>query len=326
MSGLMNLEGDAPATIVGPGPGGEAPAVDTTSAPLPAAPAPSGEEEPEPQDVVTDAAGRKLVPLDALKATRQELKAAKQLAQAADQMRDAAQRGEQLGQFFQTIEPLLAKLRARPDIVANIMGAQAPAPDPGYPPPGYVQGAPPDPEEIILPKQDAEDLARTLELYTPEGVPDLKRARKIAMMMRGTARQEAYGAVAPIAQTTAQQQSVGLQAQYAQVRDKAGRTVNQNVLQQLWQIVPPEVVARDPNVAGVLYYAAKGYAAHHGLDEPLPPARAPITSEAPGGRPATAAATLSELDRHIQQSMQTTEKNYTERAARYRPGAINVLE
>lgn len=323
MSGLMNLEGDVPATIVGPGPTAEAPPPESISAPpaSPPAPAPAVEEEPEPQDVVTDAAGRKLVPLDALRATRQELKTAKQLASAAEQMREAAQRGEQLGQFFQTIEPLLAKLRARPDIVANIMGAPAEAPPPASH--GQPQA---DPAEVILPKQDAEDLARTLELYTPEGLPDLARARKVALMMRGTARQEAYGAIAPIAQTTAQQQSVGLQQQYAQVRDKAGRTVNHAVLQQLWNIVPPEVVARDPNVAGVLYYAAKGYAAHHGLDEPLPAARAPITSEAPGGRPTSVAATLSELDRHIQQSMQTTEKNYAERAARYRPGAINILE
>ena len=98
MSGAINLEGDGPATIVGP-----SPAPEPVQAPAPA-PEPVVDDEADLPEAVTDATGRKLVPLDALKATRQELKAAKQLASAAEQLREAAQRGEQLGQFFQTIE------------------------------------------------------------------------------------------------------------------------------------------------------------------------------------------------------------------------------
>ena len=88
---------------------------------------------------------------------------------------------------------------------------------------------------------------------------------------------------------------------------------------------PPELVARDPQVAGVLYYAAKGYAAHHGLDEPIPPARAPILSEASGGgRPAAPA--LTSFDQAIRKAMQVSEKAYSETGSRFKPGAINVLE
>lgn len=320
MSGVV-LEGDGqPGTIVGPSLG--APAADPPEPVVePQAPV---DEDAEPADAVTDATGRKLVPLDALKATRQELKAAKQLAAQAEAMQDAAARGEQLGVFFQNISPLLDKLRARPDIVANIMQNQAPppAPPPGYPPPGYVQ----DPGEAVLPKHDAEDLARTLELYTAEGQPDLQRARKLALLMRGVGRQEALGAVAPLSANMAQGQAGTLKTQYAQVKDKAGRTVNNQVLEQIWNIVPPELIARDPAVAGILYYAARGYSAHHGLDEPLPPSRTPILSESAGGRPITATATLSEFDRAMQRSMQISDKQYTEHAARYKPGGINVLE
>lgn len=319
MSGVaVPLEGEGPATIVGPSP----------AAPSAPAPAPPAAPEPAPVDddadlpeAVVDAAGRKLVPLEALKATRNELKAAKQLVGEVEQLREAALRGEQLQGFFGQISPLLDKLKARPDIVANIMQApaQPPPPSPGY-------GPPPDPGEAILPKADAEDLARTLELYTPEGQPDLGRARKIALMMRGTTRQEVLAATAPLNQTIAQGQAGSLKQQYAQVKDKAGRTVNNQVLEQIWNIVPPELIARDPAVAGILYYAARGYSAHHGLDEPVPPARLPPISETPGGRPVSAPAVLSEFDRAMQRSAQISEKQYAERAARYRPGSINVLD
>lgn len=318
MSGVV-LEGDGqPGTIVGPSVAAPA------EPPAPQAPpAEPVDDDAEPADAVVDASGRKLVPLDALKATRAELKAAKQLAAQAEQLQEAAARGEQLGTFFQNISPLLDKLKARPDIVANIMQAQ---PVPPQAPPGY----PPmqqDPGEAILPKHDAEDLARTLELYTPEGQPDLARARKLALLMRGVGRQEALGAVAPLSQNMAQGQAGTLKQQYAQVRDKAGRTVNNQVLDQIWNIVPPELIARDPAVAGILYYAARGYSAHHGLDEPIAPSRAPLVSESAGGRPATTAATtLSEFDRAMQRSMQITDKQYTDHAARYKPGALNVLE
>lgn len=319
MSGAVNLEGEGPATVVGPGPSAT-PAPE--SAPAVEAPgqAPVVEDEADPPDAVVDASGRKLVPLDALKATRQELKAAKQLVGQVEHLREAAARGEQLQGFFGQLSPLLDKLKARPDIVANIMQApMAPPPQAGY-------GPEPDPGEAILAKPDAEDLARTLELYTPEGQPDLTRARKIALMMRGQTRQEVMAATAPLTSTIAHGQAGTLRQQYAQVKDKAGRTVNQQILDQIWNIVPPELIARDPAVGGILYYAARGYAAHHGLDEPVQAQRLPPVSEGPGGRPATATAVLSDLDRAMQRSAQITDKAYTEQAAKYRPNAINILE
>ena len=100
MSGAVSLEGDAPVTIVGPSMGAP-PAAEppVTPEPPPEAPPPEAEEQ-DPPDAVVDAAGRKLVPLEALRATRQELKAAKALAGQVDGLQAAAARGEQLGQFF----------------------------------------------------------------------------------------------------------------------------------------------------------------------------------------------------------------------------------
>ena len=306
----LSLETEAPA-IVGT-PVGDSPAAETP---------PVADEDEEPAGTIHDASGRKLVPLDVLKATRSELKAAKQLSTKVAELEQKAAMGEQLEQWVNTVKPLLTKLKDRPDIVQAVMSGQPPAPTgPASP---YEPAV--DPDEALLPKQDAEDLARTLELYTPEGAPDLKRARKIAAYMRRTGREEAMATTAPLTQTLASGQSGTLKGQYAQVKDKQGRTVNPAILDQLWNIVPAELIAKDPNVAGVLYYAAKGYAAHHGLEEPAPPPRAPVLSEPAGGR-ATPATTLSEFDRAMQRVMQVPDKQYTETAARYKPGAINVLE
>jgi hypothetical protein len=317
--GAMNLEGpqEPAGSIVGPPPIGATPAPVEPLEP-PVAPV---EPDEEPEGVVFDSKGQKLVPLSALQQTRTELKAAKALAGQVEQLKAAAEKGQELEGFIDNIRPLLARLRGRPDIVAAVMG-NTQAPPPG--PPSPYQPAP-DPAEALLPKQDAEDLARTLELYTPEGSPDIARARKLAFFMRRTGGEEAQRLTAPMAQNLAIGQAGTLKQQYATIKDKHGRSVNPQVLNQMWSIVPPELVAQDPNVAGVLYYAAKGYAAHHGLEEPTPAPKAPLLSEPSGGR-APATTTLTDLDERFKKAMQITEKQYTEASGRYKPGAINVLE
>lgn len=307
----INLEtGAQHAEIVGPAPLGQVP----DGAPAPVAPA---EEYPE---AVTDAAGRKLVPVEALHQARQELKAAKQLTSQMEQLREAAARGEQVEQQMEVLRPLLARLKNRPDIVAAAMAPAAPGPIGPQSPYGQ------DPGEQILAKHDAEDLARTLELYTAEGSPDIQRARKIALFMRRTGGEEALRVTAPVQQTVASGQAHSLQAQYSQMRDKAGRTVNPQILQQMFSIVPASLIAEEPNVAGMLYYAAKGYIAHHGMEDPQPAGRPPLVTEPSGGRAPASMPTLTDLDRALSRAMQVTEKQYTESGSRYKPGAINVLE
>jgi len=318
MGGTVSLESETP-PIVGP------PVAAAAATPAPAEPPPEPPPAPvEPEDepvegLVQDARGQRLVPLQALQQTRQELKAAKALVAEVETLKAKAAQGEQVQTWVEQVRPLLDKLKARPDVVQAIMA--------GQPVPGVAAPEPPkvDPDEALLPKQEAEDLARTLELYTPDGQPDVTRARKVAALMRRSADDETARKLAPVMASMAQGQSGTLKAQYATVKDKQGRTVNPQVLDQLWNIVPPELVARDPQVAGVLYYAAKGYAAHHGLDEPTPPPRAPILSEASGGE-RRAAPSLTTFDQAIRKAMQVSEKTYAETGSRFKPGAINVLE
>lgn len=324
IGGSVSLESQEP-TIVGPSmaqpaaqPSAEPAAAEPAVPVVVAGAAPPEDDEPV-EGATEDARGTRYVPLQALQQTRAELKAARALAAEVETLRAKAAQGEQTAQWVESVRPLLDRLKARPDVVQAIMTGQ---PVPGVTAPAAPA---PDPEEALLPRQDAEDLARTLELYTPDGQPDVARARKVAAVMRRTADDETTRKQAPVMQAMAAGQAGTLKGQYATVKDKQGRTVNPQVLDQLWNIVPAELIARDPNVAGVLYYAAKGYAAHHGLDEPVPPSRAPIVSEASGGgRPA--APVLTEFDRNISRAMQVTEKQYSETGAKYKPGAINVLE
>jgi hypothetical protein len=316
MGGPVSLETEQ-ATIVGPPPGGSPP-----EAPPEAPSEPQEGEDEAVEGVVQSATGDKLVPLSVLKRTREDLKAAKEAAKEAETLREQAKVAQERDRQLEQLRPLFDKLRQRPDVVqALLSGQEPPAPAPrGEPQPAV------DPGEALLAKADAEDLARTLELYTPEGQPDINRARKIAAVMRRTSDEEAARRIAPIAQTFAQGQAGTLKQQYAGMKDKQGRTVNPQVLEQLWNLVPAELIAQDPKVAGILYYASKGYAQHHGLDEPVPPPRAPLMTEPAGGSPDRSKPVLTDFDQALRRAMQVSEKDYTEAAARYKPGAINKLE
>jgi len=313
MPGAVTLEGETPTLVSPPVASAETPPADT----------PVGDEDAEPEGITIDLRGEKMVPLSALKAVREKLHATKAEAQAAAQLRaevealrPKAQDAEQVAQWVESVRPLLAKLKDRPDIVRAVME--------GQPTLAGNQAQPPVPTGP-LPLDEAEDLARTLELYDAEGKPDIARAQKMAGKFAKLAGAEASRTVAPITGAMVDAQAGTLKGQYAGLKDKAGRTVNPAVLDQMFKLVPSQLVAQDPNVAGVLYYAAKGYAAHHGLDEPAPPPNMPVVTESAGGGRQTAAQTLSDLDRKFARSM-GSEKTYRETASGFKPGAINVLE
>ena len=269
--------------------------------------------DPDESGVTTvDLQGQKLVPLAALKEARAEAKAAKALAAEVETLRTENLTARQQKDMLDRIQPMLQKLKDRPDLIQQLMGpAPAPADDSG------------------LSDEEASDLARTLDLYTAEGQPDMGRARKAASKIMGPVAKRAeaanQAAMAPIQHELATGKATTLKQQYLGMKDKSGRTVNAQILDQMWNVVPAGLVAPDPNVAGVLYYAAKGYAAHHGLDEPAPPPPALFT-ESPGGSRNPAVPAFSELDKRIAKAMGAGEKTYTATASKFRPNAVNVLE
>ena len=296
----VNLE-EAPTSVEAGAPPVQQPAV-----------SPPVQEPEEPE--VAEVGGRTMVPVEALRQAREEARAAKQLRVEVEALKGQAKSGEELQRWVDTVRPLLAKLNERPDVVQAIMaGKDVPA-----------AGAKP---ANAIPDDRAAKYARRWELFTSAGELDVARAKDILIDQdteaRRVAEEAARAAVGPIQERMARGTAQQVMQQYLGVKDKAGKAVNAAVLQQVWSALPPQM-AEDQNASAWAYYAAKGYAAHHGLDAPEPPGAAVVTESPGGGAPA--AKPMGDVERAIARVLDIDEKRWADRAAKYKPGAINVLE
>jgi len=154
------LDPDQPA----PPPG--APPVAPAPPPAPAPPAAPSPEDEHPDSV--DVAGKKFVPVAALIGERKQRQA----------FQEKAARVDELEQFAREAKPYVEFLKANPDLLKSKDSAPPAA---GAAPPADAQ---------------AELLAKTLDLYTADGKPDLsrantmQRARTIRSQLSGRAERE----------------------------------------------------------------------------------------------------------------------------------------
>lgn len=291
----------------------EAPLEDQTAAPVgivtdPTVPVQATEDEPE--GTVEIPTG-KVVPLQALHAERGRVKEVRGELEAAKQeierMRRDVDEYAALKPKLQEAMPIIEAVRRRPDLVKM---AYEPAPEPAKP-------AGP------LSDSEAEDFAKDLDLYTPEGKPDLARAQRLATRQQALADRAAQTRMAPYEQQTAARQSQDMRQQIVSMKDAQGRTVDQRALDEIWNAVPPELAAR-PEVASVLYYAAKGYAEHHakGRAEPAP---APVVSESLGSARGDGPS-LTAIDERFMKAADIKASDFQKTAARFRAGHSNDLE
>jgi hypothetical protein len=112
----------------------------------------SATPEPEPSAPDVEVDGQKMVPLAALQAERENVRS----------LRERAARADQLETEWRNAQPYVQFLRDNPDLLkprTAPVPAAAPSPEA-------------DPELV--------NLARTLDLYTPEGQPDAKRSAALA--------------------------------------------------------------------------------------------------------------------------------------------------
>ena len=225
-------------------------------------------------------------------------------------MRQQAARAQQLEAWVEQAKPIIEAVRTRPDL---LKAAQGPPPE--------------DPVAARISDEEAALYARDVQLYTAEGKLDvaagrraLAREHKIAY---DAAREAAKEAVAPLQQASSSREAQVQAARVASLKDKQGRTVPQDLVNRLFSQIPPELAA-DPNVASVLYFAAKGMAAHNeeaGISAPPPP----VVTEAPGGRTAPT-VNLSDLDRRMARTLGRTTADYQKSAGKFKPGMPNSLE
>lgn len=282
-----------------------------TVAPEPPAPEPQAPADPD-EDVSDvpqiDLREGKFVPVSAMAAERKKGKEALRAAkEEADSLRAKAKEADEMRASVQAARPWIEALKNRPDLIRQIQ--QAPAPQP---------------EEPTLSPEEAESLARTLELFTPQGEPDVKRAQATAKLVDKLAERKAAKAVAPMIQNDHQRASLTQFQRVLNIRDGFGEGPDPEILKAQWLQMPPEMTA-NPEVAEVLWDRAMGITRRLGKPAPKPPDKAPLVSEAPGGR-TTQPHNLSDLERAVARSRNMTQKQWAESQSGYKPGAFNVLE
>src|SRR6185369_9155306 len=183
--------------------GPEVPAVEPVAeTPVDAAPAEDAPAD-EPAEVeAVEVAGRKYVPVAAVISERKQ--------------RQAAQ------EEINRLKPYADFIEKNPDLVRR----------PAAPPPPTSFGpAPVDPQ--------TEALAKTLDLYTPEGKPDVGRAQMIRTMMAQTATQIAQQQMAPVHQDRNQTASARNYQLALGYKDADGRSPSPEALTEIWRSMDP---------------------------------------------------------------------------------------
>lgn len=295
-AGTLSLE--EPAEIVGQ--------ISETAEPA----APAVEEEAVPEGTIEGSGGVKFVPLSAVIAERTQRKEAAKALTAKDaeiaELKGKAEEWDKIRPAVQAAMPLIEKIKGRADIMAQLDRPPA---------------APETPK--ALSDAEAIEYAKDMDLYKADGTPDVDRAQRLAARQEAIAARQAQRAIAPYQATTVQQASDGLKAQLLSAKDAAGQTVDREALEAMWTIVPPELSAK-PEVAQVLYLAAKGMAAHSGKGAPKPSVPPLVTESLGGGRPV--AKELTDVESRFASAAGVSASEFKKTSASYKPGAVNSLE
>lgn len=295
-AGMLSLE-EEPA-IVGP-----------VSTPDPAAADP-GDEDTVPEGTIEGSGGVKFVPLSAVIAERTQRKEATKALSAKDaeiaELKGKAEEWDRMRPAVQAAMPLIEKVKGRADIMAML---DKPAEAPATPQP--------------LSMDEAVEYAKDMDLYKPDGTPDVDRAQRLAARQEKIAERQAARAVAPFQANDVQRLSETHKATLMAAKDAAGQTVDPTALESIWSIVPAELSAK-PEVAQILYLAAKGLGAHTGKGAPARSAPPLVTESVGGGR--APEKELSEVEARFARASGVSTADFKKASAAFKPGAVNSLE
>ena len=273
-----------------PAPPSAAPSAAPPTPDTPPVAPPPDEEHPESVDV----AGKKFVPVAVLIGERKQRQA----------FQEKAARVDELEQFAREAKPYVEFLKANPDLLK---------PKESAPPASATPPA--DPQ--------AELLAKTLDLYTADGKPDISRANTMRTLIAQTAQQIAQQTVAPYQERSAQEQSARNFHVALSVKDASGRSPSPQALAQIWRTIPAAQTA-DPNVASILALTALGLDSVNSKAPPSAPEHAPIVTEGIAGthrRPS-----LSALEKTIAANRGISEEKWAEHTKDFTRGRPQTLE
>lgn len=264
--------------------------------PAPAAdPPPPPPAEADPEGTV-EVGGQKLAPVGAVIAERRERQA---LERKLNEQQAAIQQLQPYVQFIAANQHLFTQ-----------QGQPAPAPAPSAPDA--------DPEAV--------ELARTLDLYTPDGKPDAARALKLVTLVDRRAQHHAESAIRPMEDTTARERAGYMYQRALVTKATDGRMPDPQILQRLWTQTDPRISGTEEGAAGLVAMAIGLQAlTNQAAPPPAPPANAPLITETSGGRPGHRTA-LTSLDQGIIKMRGVKPETYAELTRGFNPGVSNVLE
>lgn len=290
----MDLETPAPDTVVS----AESPATTTAAVAAQPTPEPPAPEPDVAEHVYTDQRGQQAVPL----ATFLEVK--KQLRESQSQVKQATERASTVEQWAQQWQPYLSAFHQRPEVLqralAEAMGQTRPSAETTAQPTS-------DPE--------AEALAREMDLYTPQGLPDTARAQRMLAVMDARVSKRVAQEVAPVRLSAA---TAAAESKRAQVYAEAAQAgVPREYVDQVLQALPVELQG-DAGVMQIASLIATGFAARQGrlpravtgqpATGPTAPIYEPLVTESPGRRGGP--APLSDAEARIVSSRQLSAEQW----------------
>lgn len=284
--GLVNVEDDGPAIVA------DEPATPVVVAAVPDPAAPTEEDDPTTVDLkdIPKVGGL----LGELKQTRQLNK----------QLRERATKADQLEAYVNDVRPYVDFLKSNPDLLKPRQAAPVAQPD-----------AQVDPR--------AAQLATTLDLYLPDGKPDVARASVVLRMNDESVQRQIQQAVAPVHERSYQEASAYNYQVALTIKDAQGRSPSAEALTQIWRTMSPKQTA-DPNVASILALTALGLDSVKHKAQPAAPGRAPIVTEGTG--PTVGRVSLSALEQSVARDRGVKESDWAERTKGFVAGRAHTLE
>lgn len=179
------------------------------------------------------------------------------------------------------------------------------------------------PSEPVVDPRDLE-YAQTLDLWTPDGKPDVKRAAKFRALAMADAQTEAQRLVQPLHARNVQDQASIHYQQALQTVDANGNKPDPVTLLGVFQRMGPQMTSTADGAA-LAVIMANGIKVMGTKTAPAPPAGLPPFTEASGGQ-APVKTALSQLEQRIATERGMTPQQWSERVGSYKPGQATVME
>ncbi len=235
-------------------------------------------------------------------------KAAKEKDALVEQYKAKATAFDEAERYLADARPIIETIKQRPDLVALAKN-----------PPAIKQPDGP------LTKEEAEQYAKVLDLYTADGKLDVERAQTAAKLNASLSQRQAAQAIAPFQQREAQQQSEFNRRAILNLKDTQGNAlIDPAALNTVWNTIDPSESAK-PEVATTLYRLALGLMAEKGLTTKTTKTEPVVHTESiGGGKPGPEA--LNSVGQAFQRASGMPLKEYTALRDTVKVGESNVLE